>query len=95
MDIDNDISGEQLKAAVLRKFLRMHAGVKRHIYETDVPKGFPSHIHKRIMKCCEELYRKGLMKKFPHGKENVWQLNINRISEIKELILKYYPIESM
>lgn len=93
MEIENDISDERLKAAVLRKFLRMHAAVKRHIYESDVPKGFPSNLHKRIMKCCEELYRRGLLRKFPHGKENVWQLNINRVADIKEMVLKYYPIE--
>lgn len=93
MNVENDISDEHLEAAVLRKFFKMRAAVKRHIYESDVPKGFPPHVHKRLMKCCEELYRKGLLRKFPHGKENVWQLNINRIAEIKELILKYYPIE--
>ncbi len=48
MDIENNISDEQLKALILRKF--------------------------------------------PHG-EKVWQLNIDKIAEIKELILKYYPIE--
>lgn len=93
MDIENNISDEQLKALILRKFLRMRAAVKRHIYESDVPKGFPSHMRKQIMKCCEELYRKGLLRKFPHGKENVWHLNINKIAEIKELISKYYLIE--
>ena len=91
MEIEN-LPDEQLKALILRKFFRMRAAVKRHIYESDVPKGFPSHLHKQIMKCCEELYRKGLLKKFPHG-EIVWQLNIDKITEIKELILKYYPIE--
>ena len=92
VSLKKDVSDEELKSSLLHKFFRMRAGVKRHIYESDVPKGFPPYLRKKIMKMAEELYRKGLLRKFPHGKENVWQLNIERIEEIKEIIKRFYPI---
>lgn len=85
-----DISDKELEASLLRKFVRLRAGKSRHIYESDVPKSFPPHLRKRIMKVAKQLYRKGFLRRFPHGREYVWQLNLNKMKEIKEIIKKYF-----
>lgn len=91
MSVDTDVN-EQLKVDVLRKFYRKRTAVRYHIYESDIPKGFPPHLHKKIMNVAKELYRKGLLIRFPHGKEYAWQLNIKRIDEIKEIIRNFYEV---
>lgn len=85
-----DVSEEELEVAVLHKMFMMRAGVKRHIYESDLPKGFPPHLRKDIMNAAKNLYRNGLLVKFPHGREHVWQLNLKKIDEIKKKIEKFY-----
>ena len=69
----------------------MRAGVKYHIYKSDVPKGFPPHIRKLILDAADDLARKCLLRKFPHGKEHVYQLNLANIERIKEILKKFYP----
>ena len=80
------ISDEQIKIYILEKFYFKRAGVKYHIHESDIPKGFPPHIRKRVLKNAKELYREGLLVRYPHKKEHVWRMNIKRIDEIKKLI---------
>ena len=87
-----DVTDSEIEDAILWKFFRMHAGVSRHIYESDVPKGMPPQIHKRIMSCLKELRKQGMIVEFPHGKEHAFKLNMNRIDEIKERIRKNYNI---
>lgn len=88
-----DVSDEELKDAVLLKFFRMHAVKSRHIYESDVPKGMPPHLRKRIMENVRDLRREGLIVEFPHGKEHVFQLNVNRTDEIKERLKRRYGLQ--
>lgn len=87
-----DISDEELEVALLHKLFMKHAGVKYHIYESDLPKGFPSHLRKEVLNVAKNLHKKGLLIKFPHHKENAWQLNLNKINEIKQKIKKFYKI---
>ncbi|MBU3896607.1 MAG: hypothetical protein KJ697_01595 [Nanoarchaeota archaeon] len=87
-----DVSTEELEVALLYKMFIMRAGIKRHIYESDLPKGFPSHLRKDIMNVAKELNRKGFLVEFPHGKEHAWQLNLNRIDEIRKKIEKFYTL---
>jgi len=87
-----DISDEELEVALLHKMFIMRAGVKRHIYESDLAKGFPPHLRKDIMNIAKQLYRKGLLIKFPHGREYAWQLNLKKIDEIKKKIEKFYNL---
>jgi len=87
-----EVSDEEIEVALLHKLFMMRAGVKYHIYEHDLPKGFPPHLHKRILEAAKSLYKKGLLIKFPHRGEIVWQLNLNKIDEIKEKIKKFYEI---
>ena len=50
-----DISDEEVEAALLHKFLIKGAWHEYHIYESDVPKGFPSHLRNRVMKIARKL----------------------------------------
>ena len=86
------ISDEEIEVALLHKLFLMRAGVKYHIYEHDLPKGFPPYLRKRVLDVAKILYRKGLLVKFPHHGETVWQLNLNRIDEIRERIKRFYEI---
>ncbi len=87
-----EVSDEEIEVALLHKLFMMRAGVKYHISESDLPKGFPPHLHKRVLRAAKNLYKKGLLVKFPHRGETVWQLNLNRINEIKEKIKRFYEI---
>jgi len=87
-----EISDEEIEVALLHKMYWIRAGVKYHIYEPDLPKGFPSHLHKRVLEAAKSLYKKGLLVKFPHKGETVWQLNLVKIEEIKGKIKKFYEI---
>lgn len=85
------ISKEEIEAALLHKFVMKGAWHKYHIYESDVPKGFPPHIRNQVIQTLKELRRKGLITVFPHGREHVYVLNKNRADEILQKIAKYYP----
>ncbi len=87
-----DITDEEIEDAILWKFFRMHAGRSRHIHESDIPKGMPPNLHKRITELVKELRRKGMLVEFPHGKEHVFTLNMNRIDEIKERLRRHYQL---
>jgi len=87
-----EVSDEEIGVALLHKLFLMRAGVNYHIYESNLPKGFPPHLRKRVLESAKNLYKKGLLVKFPHHGETVWQLNLNRISEIKERIKRFYDI---
>jgi len=87
-----EVSDEEIGVALLHKLFMMRAGVKYHIYEHDLPKGFPPHLRKRVLDVAKNLYRKGLLVKFPHCGETAWQLNLNKINEIKEKIKRFYEI---
>lgn len=87
------ISEDELEAALLHKFILKGAWQAYHIYETDVPKGFPPNIRKDIMKVAENLKKKSLLKSWPHGREYVWNLNKDRADEIIAKLKKFYPEE--
>lgn len=87
-----NITDEEIEDAILRKFFRMHAGRTRHIYESDIPKGMPPNLHKRIMSSVKELRRKGLVWEIPHGKEHAFLLNLERLEEIKIRLKRRYNI---
>lgn len=89
---EKEIPDEEIEVALLHKLFIMRAGIGYHIYEPDLPKGFPPHLHKRVLKAAKNLHKKGLLNKFPHRGETVWQLNLNRINEIKERIKVFYEI---
>lgn len=86
------VSDEELEVELLYKLHYMRIGRKRHTYEPDLPKGFPSHLRNRVLKIAEELRRRGFLIKFPHSGEMVWQLNLDKIQEIKDRIRKYYDV---
>ena len=85
-----EVSDEEIEVALLHKLFLMRVGVKYHICESDLPKGFPPHLRKRVLEAAKNLYKKGLLIKFPHHGESVWQLNLNKVNEIKERIKRFY-----
>jgi hypothetical protein len=87
-----EVSDEEIEVALLHKLFLMRVGVKYHIYESNLPKGFPPNLCKRVLESAKKLYKKGLLIKFPHGGKTVWQLNLNRINDIKERIKRFYEI---
>ncbi len=85
------LSEEELEALLLHKFFLKGAWHSYHIYESDVPKGFPPNIRNEIMKAAYDLKRKGLLVSWPHGRENVWILNKERSAEIISILKRFYP----
>ena len=74
IDPKKKLSDEELEAVLLHKFIIRGAWQEYHIYESDVPKGFPPHVRNDIMKAAKELkipvyvteqYPKGLGKTIP------------------------------
>jgi hypothetical protein len=93
IDLKKKLSDEELEAVLLHKFIIRGAWQEYHIYESDVPKGFPPHIRNDIMKVAKELKRKGLLIAFPHGKEHVWILNKDKSDEIIDKVKRFFPEE--
>ena len=93
INVHKKLTEEELVALVLHKFFHRRAFAKYHIYESDVPKGFPKHIRSDILKTAKELRRNGHLTAFPHGRELVWQLNMKNIDEIITVLKKHYPEE--
>lgn len=87
------LSEEELEAVLLHKFVLKGAWQSYHIYESDVPKGFPPNVRNDIMKAAQTLRKKGLLKSWPHGREHVWTLNKERSDEIIDKLRKFYPEE--
>lgn len=85
------LSGEELEALLLHKFVLKGAWHSYHIYESNVSKGFPPNIRAEIMNAAYNLKRKGLLVSWPHGRENVWILNKERSEEVINILKKFYP----
>jgi len=77
---------EFLKKALLRKFYRGGYWGNKHMREDNVPKGFPSHLRKKVMEVAEELRKNGFLCKKPTSHDNQWYANIDRLPEIERII---------
>jgi len=75
-----------IEKALLRKLHKMGCWGQHHICESNLPKGFPRHFYKEVMKVADELRRKGLLVRRPSHHENQWYLNWDRKNEIEEII---------
>lgn len=93
IDVKKKHLSEELEAALLHKFVLRGAWKSYHIYESDVPKGFPPNIRKDIMRTAQNLKKRGLLISWPHGREHVWILNKERTTEIINKLKKFYPEE--
>lgn len=93
IDLNKKLTEEELIALVLHKFYKNQVFRSYHIYESDIAKGFPSHIRNQMMRVTKELRRKGYLVAFPHGRELVWQLNMQLLDDVKILLKKYYSKE--
>jgi len=71
---------------LLKKLYRMGCWGKRHTCESNLPKGFPQHLRKDVLKVAEELRKNGFLVKHPTHHEHQWYLNWNMKKEIEEII---------
>lgn len=83
-------SEEEIEAMLLHKFIIRGAWREYHIYDSDLPKGFPPHVRGDILRAAKELRRAGLLITFPHGPEHVWILNKERSDEIMDKVRRFY-----
>lgn len=86
-------SESEIEANLLHKLYRMKCWGKYHISESNLPKGFPPDLHKKVMKAADNLRRKGLLLKHPTHHEYQWHLNWNKKEEIERIIKKYFYVK--
>jgi hypothetical protein len=79
----------ELKTQLLWKLYKLNAWGKRHVSESNLPKGFPSHLRNLVKDAAEELKRKGFLAVHATHHEAQWYLNWGRKEEIEELIKEF------
>ncbi len=79
-------SEKDIARALLKKLFLMGCWGKRHVCESNLPKGFPSHLKGRVKAVAEELRKRGLLVKRPSHHEHQWYLNFEKKNEIEELM---------
>jgi hypothetical protein len=87
------LSKDKIEALLLHKFVIKGAWHEYHIYESDIPKGFPPPIRKDVMRAAYDLRKRGFLRSFPHGKEHVWILNKSMSKEIVSTVRQFFPEE--
>ena len=75
-----------LEKAILHKLLRHGYVGGKHTALENIPKGFPRHLHKELMKTAEKLIKKGLITPKPTGYGVQVSLNPRKLAEIEEII---------
>lgn len=83
VDVKDD---KEIERILLKKLYTLGCWGTRHTSESNLPKGFPSHLRKRVIEIAEELRKKGFLIKFPTHHDNQWYLNWNFKKEIEEKI---------
>lgn len=72
--------------AILHKLLRHGYVGAKHTAIENIPKGFPKHMHKEVMKTANKLTKNGLIILKPTSYGMQVSLNPRKISEIEEVI---------
>ena len=81
--IKNTEEWESVKRTLLRKPVRGGYWGKKHICESNLPKGgFPPKLKGLVIPAAEELRREGFMVKRPSSHDSQWHLNFNKKEEI-------------
>ncbi|MBS3053071.1 MAG: hypothetical protein J4469_01075 [Candidatus Aenigmarchaeota archaeon] len=83
MEIHDDRDIERI---LLKKLHTLGCWGTRHVSESNLPKGFPSHVKKRVMDIAEDLRKKGILIKRPSSHDYQWYLNWDSKREIEERI---------
>ncbi len=84
-------SDEYIEATLLRKLFKKRCFGKGHMSESNLPKGFPSHLRKRVLGIADKLLREGLLQKHPTHHEMQWNINVNRMDETRSRVRKFHP----
>jgi hypothetical protein len=77
---------ESIAKALLHKLFRHGYIGAKHTAIENLPKGFPKHMHKEVMKTAEKLTKKGLLTLKPTSYGIHVSLNPHRIAEIEQKI---------
>ena len=80
-DLDKDV-----RRHLLRKMHKMGCWGKHHISESNLPKGFPTHLHKKVIEIAYDLKKQGILVSFPTNHDRQWFLNPQKRQEIEEII---------
>lgn len=83
MEIKDD---KELERILLKKLYTMGCWGTRHTSERNLPKGFPSHLRKRVLEIAGDLRKRGLLVKRPSSHDYQWYLNWNMKKEIEEIL---------
>ncbi len=79
-------TNKEIKRILLKKLYIMGCWGTRHTSESNLSKGFPRHLRKRVLEIAEELRKKEFLIKYPTHHENQWYLNWKLKKEIEEII---------
>lgn len=76
----------EVKQGPLKKLYRMGCWGKGHVCESNLQKGFPSHVRGYVLDVAKKLRKEGLLVMRPSGHDRQWYLNTARRGEIEEII---------
>jgi hypothetical protein len=77
---------DPLDKAILHKLLRHGYVGAKHTALENLPKGFPKHLHKELMKKTEKLVKKGFITPKPTGYGMQVSLNPHKMADIEGII---------
>ena len=77
---------DKFEKAILHKLLRQGYVGARHTALENIPKGFPGHLHKELMKTAEKLIKEGLIMPKPTGYGMQISLNPRKLAVIEEIM---------
>lgn len=89
--MDMIYSQEQIDAMLLLKLVKKRYFGKKHISESNLPKGFQANLHKEFLDSAERLRKEGVLVKRPSGHDYQWYVNLNMKEEVLRRIKKFYP----
>ncbi|MBI5228506.1 hypothetical protein HY991_00230 [Candidatus Micrarchaeota archaeon] len=80
---------DQITKHLLWKLYKLGAWGKRHVSESNLPKGFPQHLRHLVKEAAEDLSKKGFLVKHPTHHETQWYLSWSKKKEIEEVIKEF------
>ena len=80
------VSDKDLEVWIIKKLVRHEYWGKGHVSGDNLVKGQDRGYKKRILEIADKLVKRGLLVKFPHGKDKHYHLNQEYRKEIYRLI---------
>ena len=81
-----EMKDEEIKLRIIRKLHIRGCWGTHHTSESNLQKGFPSHLRGKILDLAEELRKEGLLVKHPTHHEAQWNLNWDKKLEIEKML---------